>query len=420
MAPADRDVRDVPGLVDRLFRREAGRLTATMARRLGPGHLGLAEDIAQESLARALRVWPFRGVPDDPVAWLHAVARRLAIDALRHDAALARQSPALAVELAAPGSSAPDIAFADELVDDELRLLFMCAHPDLSPEMRTALVLKTGCGLSVDEIAAGLLREPATVAQWLVRAKKRVRARGLSLDMPPPDELPGRLDTVLDAICLAFNEGWSASAGDSLVRADICLEMLRLVERLSRHAVTGAPATWALHALLSFQSARLATRTDADGNLLLLADQDRRLWDRGLIARGFQALARAATGERLSEYHLLAGVAAEHARAAEFEATDWAAIRGYYDLLLEVNPSPLHRLNRVVALAMERGAAAGLRELATFADDAALRDFHLLYATRGELLRRAGQGDAANAAFRRALALARSEPQRRFLRQRLA
>jgi RNA polymerase sigma-70 factor (ECF subfamily) len=286
--------------------------------------------------------------------------------------------------------------------------------------MRTALVLKTGCGLSVDEIAAGLLREPATVAQWLVRAKKRIRERGLSLEMPMPSDLPARLETVLDAIYLGFNEGWSASAGDALVRTDVCLEMLALAERLARHRVTGLPQTHALQALLSFQSARLATRTDADGNLLLLADQDRAVWDRALLARGFVALAHAASGERLSEYHLLAGIAAEHARAADFDATDWSAIRGYYDLLVEISPSPVHRLNRVVALAMERGPTAGLGELARLEDDSTLRGFHLLHATRGELLRRAGHGDAATAAFRRALELARSEPVRRFLRQRLA
>ncbi len=411
---------DVPGLVDRLFRREAGRLTAAMARRLGPSHLGVAEDIAQETLARALRVWPFRGVPDDPVAWLHAVARRLVLDALRRDAALARNTPALALDLLAQSPTAPDTVFADELVDDELRLLFMCAHPDLSAEMRTALVLKTGCGLSVEEIAAGLLREPATVAQWLVRAKKRIRERGLSLDMPEPQALPERLGTVLDAIYLAFNEAWSASAGDTLVKPDVCLEMLALAERLSRHPVTGAPGTHALHALLSFQSARLATRTDADGNLLLLADQDRAAWDRGLIARGLAALAHAADGERLSEYHLLAGIAGEHAIAADFDATDWRAIRAYYDLLVGISPSPVHRLNRVVALAMESGPAAGLDALARLEDDTALRGFHLLYATRGELLRRAGRGAEACTAFRRALELARSEPERRLLRKRLA
>ncbi|HEX2888866.1 RNA polymerase sigma factor [Vineibacter terrae] len=411
--------RDVPGLVDRLFRREAGRLTATMARYLGPGHLGLAEDIAQETLARALRVWPFRGIPDDPVAWLHAVARRLTIDALRRDAALARHAPALALDLAqAPAAS--EASFADELVDDELRLLFMCAHPDLSADMRTALVLKTGCGLSVDEIAAGLLRDPATVAQWLVRAKKRIRTHGLSLDMPAPDALPARLATVLDAIYLAFSEGWSASAGDQLVRADICLEMLALAERMARHPITGTPATQALHALLAFQAARLATRTDADGNLMLLAEQDRALWDRDLIARGLAAITQAAAGQLLSEYHLLAGIAAEHAIASSFESTNWNAIRAYYDLLVDTNPSPVHRLNRVVALAMASGPEAGLGALAELENDPALRGFRLLHATRGELLRRAGRNAEAHAAFRHAFELARSEPERRFLRRRLA
>jgi len=409
---------DVPGLVDRLFRREAGRLTATMARRLGPGRLGQAEDIAQETLARALRVWPFRGVPDDPVAWLHTVARRLALDSLRHDAAHIRHAPVL--DMLAETPPPPAAAFADELVDDELRLLFMCAHPDLSPEMRTALVLKTGCGLSVEEIAAGLLREPTTVSQWLVRAKKRIRDRNLSLDMPAPDAVPARLATVLDAIYLAFNEGWSASAGDCVVRPDVCLEMLTLAERLSRHRITGTPPTRALYALLTFHSARLATRTDTDGNLLLLADQDRSLWDRALIARGLASLAHAASGELLSEYHLLAGIAAEHAIAPTFDTTDWTSIRTYYDLLVETSPSPVHRLNRVVALAMACGPSAGLCELATLESDEALRGFHLLHATRGELLRRAGRDAEAYVAFRRAFDLARNEPERRFLQQRLA
>ncbi|MCW5749354.1 MAG: hypothetical protein KIT36_24400, partial [Alphaproteobacteria bacterium] len=190
--------------------------------------------------------------------------------------------------------------------------------------------------------------------------------------------------------------------------------------RLARHRTTAAPATHALGALLSFQAARLATRTDADGNLLLLADQDRSRWNRDLIARGFAALAQAADGAQLSEYHLLAGIAAEHARAATFDATDWGAIRRYYDLLVEAAPSPVHRLNRVVALAMERGPAVGLDALAALDNDPTLRRFHLLHATRGELLRRAGRGDDAMLAFRRALDLARSEPQRRFLRRRLA
>lgn len=418
MAPPARS-QDVPGLVDRLFRREAGRLTATLVRRLGADHLNMAEDIAQETLVRALRVWPFRGIPDDPVAWLHAVAQRLAIDALRRGAARTRSVPTLTTELLARTPAFPETAFADELVDDELCLLFMCAHPDLSPDMRIALVLKTGCGLSVDEIASGLLREAPTVSQWLVRAKKRIRDRGLSTEMPAPGDLPARLGTVLDAICLAFSEGWSVSAGDTLVRPDVCLEMLSLIRRLARHPITGLPATYALLALLSFQTARLATRTDAGGNLLLIADQDRGQWDRGLIARGFAALAQAASGDRLSEYHLLAGIAAEHARAADFDATDWSAIRAYYDLLVETNRSPVHRLNRAVAVAMESGPRAGLCELAHLEQDASLLGFHRLHATRGELLRRAGREADAADAFRRALELARSEPERRFLRQRL-
>lgn len=411
---------DIGGLVDHLFRRESGRMVAVLARSLGAARLDLAEDVAQQALLQALRVWPYRGVPDDPTAWLYTAARRLAIDAARRDATLRRHADAIERELLARAPAPSGARFADELADDELRLLFMCAHPALSEEMRLALILRVGCGLSTREIAAGVLREEATVAQWLVRARKRVRESGLSLDMPSPAELPSRLAPVLDALYLAFNEGHGAASGDALVRADICGEAVRLARLLADHPVTGAPETQALAALLLFHLARLPTRTDAAGEIVLLADQDRSQWDAAAIAEGFARMQRAASGERLQEFHLLAGIAAEHARAAAFEETDWPAILDYYDALVALAPSPVHRLNRAVAVAMTDSAASGLAEVEALAGEPALEEYFLLPATRGELLRRLGRDAEAARAFAEAARLTRSAPARRFLLRRAA
>ena len=285
--------------------------------------------------------------------------------------------------------------------------------------MRVALTLKVGCGLSVHEIAAGLLKEPATIAQGLARAKRRLRERGATLDMPDPARLAERLDGVLDAICVAFAEGHASAAGEHQVRPDICAEALRLAEAVAGHPVVGKPEARALAALLLFQAARLPARTDTAGDLVLLADQDRALWDRRLIARGFDWLAMAASGDRLSEYHALTGIASEHARAARFEDTDWPAILDWYDRLVALAPSPTHRLNRAVAVAFARSPAAGLAALDELAGEPVLRTFHRFHATRAELSHRAGRTADARAAWGRALACAPNEPTRRCLARRL-
>lgn len=417
MRPAPSD--EVGALVDRLFRRESGRIVAALARSLGAGRLDLAEDLTQQALLQALRVWPYRGLPDDAAAWLFTTARRLAIDTVRRDATLRRHTDTIERELMARAPPPPTAHFTDELADDELRLLFMCAHPALSAEMRLTLILRVGCGLSTREIASGVLREEATVAQWLVRARKRVQEQGLSLDMPSSGELPSRLAPVLDALYLAFNEGHGAATGDALVRADICGEAVRLARLLADHPVAGRPEAQALAALLLFLLARLPTRTDAAGEIVLLADQDRSRWDGAAIAEGFARLQKAATGEHLSEFHLLAGIAAEHARAATFEDTDWAAILAYYDMLVAIAPSPVHRLNRAVAVAMTEGPARGLSELDALAGETVLADYFLLPATRGELLRRLGRHAEASAALAEAARLTASAPARRFLARRL-
>jgi RNA polymerase sigma-70 factor, ECF subfamily len=405
-------------LVDNLFRREAGRITAALARRFGAAHLDLAEDIAQEALLQALKVWPFKGVPDDPTAWLHAVARRRAIDVLRRDTRLRRLRPELERELASAGPPT-ELALPDALSDDELRLLFMCAHPDLPGDARVMLMLKVAGGFSVEEIAHGLLRQPSAVAQALVRAKRRIRERALSLDLPEPTALPERLGPVLDALHLMFSEGYEASSGEDLVRVEVCAEALRLIELLATHPLVGLPRTRALAALFCFQAARLEARVGLSGELVALSEQDRSRFDRSLIARGCAHLDAAASGSVVSEHHLLAAIAAEHVRAANFATTDWTALCQFYDLLLHIAPTPVHRLNRAVVVAELAGPGPALTELDAMAGEASLQRYAFFHATRAEMLRRLGRHREASVSLQAALDCTATPPARSLLRRRL-
>lgn len=406
------------GLVDHLFRREAGRMVSTLCRVFGPHNLELAEDVVQEALLRALREWPFRGVPDDPRAWLGRVARNRALDLLRRDATLARKAPLLAVEEEG-GDAGPEVFFCGELADDTLRMLFTCCHPAVPREARVALTLKTAGGFGVPEIARAYLAREAAVAQRLVRAKRRIREAGVRFEVPAGPELPERLDSVLEALYLMFNEGYAATAGEAALRADVCAEAARLAGLVAAHPAAGLPRAHALAALLLLQGARLPARTDAAGDPVLLAEQDRSRWDAGTIARGLAHLERAAEGADLSPYHLEAGIAAAHATTASYEATDWPYILGLYDALLAVKPSPVAALSRAVAVAMVHGPRAGLRAADEAAAHPSLAAYPLLHAVRGDLLARLGDDDAATACFRRALALPLSAPDRRMLERRV-
>jgi RNA polymerase sigma factor (sigma-70 family) len=403
-------------LVDSLFRKEAGRMVARLARRLGPDKLQLAEDSVQDAMMRALHSWPYKGIPDSPAAWLWRVAQNAALDRLRKD------SRGNALEQAPPPDWAtqappPETAFDTELTDDRLALIFACSHPAIAAPARLALTLKTACGFGVREIAAALLVEPETVAQRLVRARKRLKKGDIALDVPTPDQLAERLPTVLDTLYLLFNEGFAASEGDALLRRDLCEEAMDLAQGLADHPLTGRPDSHALAALLLFHGARFDARVDGAGDLILLQDQNRALWDQDRIAAGFRRLQRAQGGDRLTEFHLLAGIAACHAAAPTFAATQWHTILDYYDRL---PPTPVNRLNRAVAVAMIDGPEHGLSALDAIKGADELRRYYLLPATRGELLRRLGRADEAVEQFRCALDLAASEPVRRFLRAKLA
>jgi RNA polymerase sigma factor (sigma-70 family) len=418
-------VTDVPGLVDHLFRHSAGQLVAALTRRLGAEHLQLAEDVVQESLVKALRTWPFHGVPANPEAWLAQVARNAALDALRRDGSLARKREAIEGWLEAGRSqpSEPAAGERDAIEDDELRLLFLCCSADVPPDARVPLALKTAGGFSAAEIARAFLVRETAIAQRLVRAKQRLRAAGPDLALPAAADLPAALDAVLQTIYLTFNAGYAAGEGEDLVRHDIALEAVRLARLVANHPRTGTPKAHALAALLLLQGARFPTRLDAQGELLLLEDQDRSQWDRGLLAAGLRHLESAGRGSRRSDvtpYHLEAGIAAEHAVAPSAAATDWRRIVHLYDALLAQNPSPVVALNRAVAVAQADGPGAGLEALEAVRHHPALQSYPLLHGTRGELLLRLGATREAAASFRAALALATPEPLRRRLAARLA
>jgi RNA polymerase sigma-70 factor (ECF subfamily) len=388
-------------LIDHLFRHQAGRMICTLTRIFGPRHLQLAEDVVQEALVKALELWPHRGVPGNPSAWLIEVARNRALDALRRESSLAAKSGELA--RLAQGTSAA----AGDAMDDQLAMIFLCCHPDVPREGRVALTLKTVCGFSTGEIARAFLIQEATAAQRIVRAKRLVR--DLHFELPESVELAARRESVLEVLYLLFNEGYTRNTGD------LAEEAIRLARLVADHDTARAPESDALLALCLLQSARSPARLNAQGDLFLLADQDRALWDRARISEGLVRLDRSATGDRMSQYHVEAGIAAAHATAPDFGATDWAYIVHLYDQLYAINPSPVVALNRAVAISRWRGPAAGLEALAAIEHHTSLANYHLLPATQGRLYEELGDTPRAARFYQRALECTCGPPERRFL-----
>lgn len=396
-------------------------MVATLTRLFSPARIDLAEDVVQEALARALRVWSMEGVPDNPRAWIVQVARNRALDLVRRDRSFAEKEIEIRRWAEESLRSRGEPPAPDEPRDDELKMIFVCCHDAIPRDARVALTLKTLGGLSTGEIARAFLATEAAIEQRLVRAKRLIQERSLRFELPAERDLPRRLDSVLDVLYLLFNEGYGAHRGESLVRADLVREAIRLSSLLLETKATRLPQVHALLALFLLQGARLGARTAADGRLLLLAEQDRSAWDRDMIGLGLDHLRRAATGDALGVHHLEAGIAACHAIAPSAEATDWPRILALYDLLAEMNPSsPVVALNRAVAVAMVRGPENALAEIAAIERAGALARYYLLPATKGDLLRRRGDLPGAARAFAEALALAGTEPERRFLEARLA
>lgn len=411
MAEAPSDLRV---LVDRLSRRETGRLVGALTRTLGASALSLAEDCVQDAFVAALSTWGERGVPDNPFAWLLTTARNRGLDRLRRHAMMSALEPKLGEWIEHLQAPAKDL-----LGDEELSLIVLCCDPALEPEARLALTLKSVCGFRVEEIARAFLARPEAIAQRLVRAKARLRELDVEFAMPAGARIGERMPSVLRTIYLLFNEGYSASDGDHLIRQDVCAEALRLAELVAWHPVVSSPEAHALGALILFQHARAAARVGADGTPIVLEDQDRRLWDRALIARGFQHLAASQNETALTALHLEAGIASVHAGAASWEATDWRALCGYYDALAEVQPSPVVAINRAIALAMWQGAQAGLDALKPLAREKAMARYLPYQLAVGDLEARVGRRAEARAAFERALALPMSAQERRLVEMKL-
>jgi RNA polymerase sigma-70 factor (ECF subfamily) len=405
---------NVHRLVDSLARDSASRLVATLARRLGAGRIAVAEDAVQYALMQALSSWPFKGTPARPEAWLATVAKNRALDLLRGEARAVELADELVPFAPTTAESAENQGrFDRELNDDELALLFAVCHPALSPEVRVTFALKTVCGLTVPQIAAGLLSEPTTIAQRLVRARRQLEASNVAIETPPPEVLADRAEAVRTALFLMFNEGYSASSGEALIQPEFCVEAVRLSRALAAHPVTNAPASDAHAALLALTAARLPTRVGPDGVAQLLEDQPREQWDRGLIALGLDHLERSAQGRELTVWHLRAEIAALHALAPSAAETDWPRILAIYDRLFEIDPSPVVELSRAVALGRARGPAEGLAALP--APDGNPYG----HAATAIFLTELGRTDEARDHFEKAMGFARTEPERRLLERRL-
>jgi RNA polymerase sigma-70 factor (ECF subfamily) len=398
-------------VAERTFRAESGWVLASLARWLG-GDVGTAEDAVQEAFVQALRTWPVRGVPREPVAWITATARNRALDRVRRETRRPDREEAAARDSQDRDGDPPEL---HPVPDDQLRLVFTCCHPALAREAQVALTLRLVCGLQTHEIARAFLQPVPTVAQRLSRAKRKIRDAGIPFTVPPADTLPERLPPVLACIYLVFSEGYAASSGDGLIRRELCDEAIRLA-RLAVRLLDDQPECHALLALLLLQDSRRDARLSAGGDLVLLEYQDRDRWDHDRIADGLTHLIRS---RRRGPYLLQAEIAAVHATAPSWAETDWPRIAGLYGELARVAPSPVVELNRAVAVAHAEGPAAGLAVVDRVAGDPRLAGSHLLLATRGDLLGRLGRWSEAAECFRRGVALARTEPERAFLRRRV-
>lgn len=404
-------------LVDHLFRDRAVRMVGWLTRVFGPAHLELAEEVVQDALLKALQQWPYSGIPENPGGWLFQVARNSALDVVRRNTAFRARATELSAELQRAGTSRDP--FEGDPQDDELRMVFMCCHPALPRDAQVALSLKTVAAFSVPEIARAFLCSEATIAQRLVRAKRLLREKCISLDLPQGEDLSARLDAVLEVIYLLFTEGYNAHAGGDLIRPDLCREAIRLGRLMAASPLAGKPSTHALVSLMAFQAARLAARIDEAGEMVLLEDQDRALWDRRLLALGFTHLEKSAEGRRMSVYHVQAAIAAVHARAESVATTASSEILSLYDDLFSLNPSPIVALNRAVALSQVAGPAAALKAIAPFESDPALAGYYLLPAMKAKWLAQLGNHAAAARSYEDALQRRCSEPEQRFLQRRL-
>ena len=410
--PSTESIRE---LLDSLYRVDSRRILATLIRLLGD--FDLAEEAMHEAFAAAVDTWPTSGVPGNPRPWLISTARFKAIDTLRRRARFDASQDELVRYLEARGSSADESNEEDSLEDDRLRLIFTCCHPSLPPEARVALTLREVCGLTTEEIAKAFLTTPRTLAQRIVRAKARIRETQIPYEVPTPEQLPERLGAVLQVVYLVFNEGYSAAAGAEVTRAELTGEAIRLGRLLAE--LRPEPEVIGLLSLMLLQESRHAARTSPTGELILLENQDRSLWNREQIAEGVALLEKALQSRRFGSYTLQAAIAAVHAEAESPAATDWRQVVALYNQLVRIQPSPVVHLNRAVAIAMRDGPEAGLAQIDAILEHGELTNYYLAHSARAEMYRRLGRTAEARSSYEKALALTQQEPERQFLQERI-
>lgn len=410
---------DVHQLVGHLFRHEAGKMAAVLTRLLGFNALDLAEDIVQDTLLQAMSVWKFKGIPENPSAWLYTVAKRKAIDVIRKQKIHEQHHSEISLALKSEWTLSPTVnqLFLDnEIEDSQLRMIFACCHPSIPYDSQIALTLKTLCGLSIAEIANSFLTSDDTINKRLYRAREKIREENITLETPIPAMLPGRLDAVLHSLYLLFNEGYNSSHPDQLIRHDLCSEAMRLCLLVVNNRLIDAPKAKALLALMCFQASRAEARMHEDGSIVLLKDQDRSLWSQPLIEKGKYYLEHAAEGNEFSEYHLEAAIAGCHARASSFKETDWHQIVELYSILAEVKPGPIVELNRAIATGFARSPAAGLQALQNIHQ---LQHHYLYHSAMGDFYADVGDNKQACECYEKALILTTSNAEKKLLQKKL-
>ena len=413
----------IPQLVDHLFRHESGKMKAALTRILGVNNLAIAEEIVQETLLKALQTWPYHQIPDNPGAWLMQAAKNKAIDLIRkerHRQSFARDYEAL---LQSEWTLVPtvDAAFAGQEIEDvQLRMMFVCCHPSLADDVKIALTLHLLGGLTAREIGAAFLTSEAAMKKRLFRAKRKLQQGEIPFEIPRGKQLLSRLDSVLHVLYLMFNEGYHSSHSPAIVRGDLCGEALRLTRMVADHPGLGLPQVNALSALFCFHGARLPARINPDGSVNLLKDQDRSLWNRSLLQLGTVHLAKASSGDRVTRYHLEAGIAAQHSLAERFEDTDFPAILNLYDRLLELGPNPVIRMNRAVTLGYAESSQAAITALAELEKEPSLSGYHLLPAMLGEFHLQEGRCAEAARYFAKAIGLTSVPAEKRLLEEKLS
>lgn len=411
----------IPTLVDHLFRHEAGKIVPVLARLFGPANLDLAEDVVQDALVEAMEHWEYEGVPDNPAAWLHRVARNKALNMLHreHYQQEYRSHVTRIFQSELLTETDWDLLFSEqEIQDDQLRMIFTCCHPSISTDSQIALALKTLCGFSIPEIARAFLTSEENIHKRLTRARQGIRDTGASFNIPEGHELGERLGTVLETIYLLFNEGYSASKGNDVIRYELCEEAIRLAQMLvAGNAIQHKEIVHALIALMFINASRFKAREDGDGNLLTLAEQDRGLWDKRLLSIGLAHLTEAAKNDSISVYHIHAAISAQYSIAADYASTDWGGILSLYDSLVQLHRSPVVLLNRAIVVSKVDGVRHALEELEKIKDDPAFKTYHLYYSTAAEFYLQDGNIALAIASLEKAIELAPLQSEKELLKR---